>query len=134
MNTQQIGARMRQLVGIALQDKDFEAAQTFAHTWTVAEPDSANAWHALAIAYAKQKRFGETRRCLNAVLAREPKRIAAWVDSAEACIAQMDYYSAAQALRHAMELDPHGDDPAGRRARAVTGRTLMKLRSLNPNS
>lgn len=130
----QVGKRMRALTSIAFSENDFEAAQVYADAWSIAEPRSADAWHALAAAHAKQKSFRPARECLARVVAFEPKRIGAWVDMAEACIATLDYKGAAEALKTAMTLDPNGDDPAGRRARAITGRTLTKLRSLAPKN
>jgi tetratricopeptide (TPR) repeat protein len=125
-----IGQRMRHLSALAFSENDFEAAQTYADAWALAEPSSADAWHTLAAAFAKQKRFRPARDCLQRAVACDPKRISAWVDMAEACIAIVDYKAASDVLRVALELDPEGKNPAGRRARAIAGRTLMKLRSL----
>lgn len=129
-----VAERMRSLAALAFSESDYEAAQLYADAWALAAPQSADAWHALAAAHAKQKSFRPARECLARVVAVEPRRIGAWVDMAEACIAVLDYKGAADALQRALNLDPNGDDPAGRRARAITGRTLTKLRALKPQN
>lgn len=87
-----------------------------------------DAWVALATARARQKRYAEASRAYERALAQRPDDVAAWTDLGECFVYLMDLPRAAAAFGRALDLDPHGENPWGRRARALVARVLKQLR------
>ncbi|MCC6806645.1 MAG: hypothetical protein IT381_04420 [Deltaproteobacteria bacterium] len=119
---------LTKLAAHLLAEKDPAAAEGAAEAAATLDPRSFDAWFVLAVARARQEdRAGAVFAYLQA-LEIVPGHIGCWTDLGELYIALLDYKRAAAALRQAMMLDPHALNPAGRRARAVAGKTMTRLK------
>jgi cytochrome c-type biogenesis protein CcmH/NrfG len=111
-----------------LKDKRFDAAEGAAEIAASLMPKSFDAWFLLAVARARQEdRAGAAFAYLKA-LEIVPGHIGCWTDLGEIYVALLEYKKAAAALRQAMLLDPDAQHPSGRRARAVVGKVVTKLK------
>lgn len=119
--------RWYRMAAAALTEERLEEAIAGATQATSLDAAHFRAWVCLGSAYARAGRNTQAVPCFLRALALSPQNIACWTDLGEAYIALLDYEHGAQALRQAVALDPHAADPAGRRARAVVGRTLSFL-------
>lgn len=81
-----------------------------------------------ARALALNQRTLAARQLFALVARRQPTRIDVWCALGELRLDAMNYRGAAAALKKCLELDPNGEHPAGRRARAVIkkGEKLLK--------
>ncbi|MCC6806350.1 MAG: tetratricopeptide repeat protein [Deltaproteobacteria bacterium] len=111
-----------------LQNGELEGAEGAAELAVALDKDDADAWVAIATARAKQKRYQDAVPAYLEALRRRPTDLASWTDLGEAYVYLMDFEHAAAALERALELDPQGQDPWGRRARAIVARVLKQLR------
>lgn len=119
------------LLGLArtlLDAKDYAGAEDCAHAATLLEPGSLVAWAALGVARARRNRTDAAAKAFLRALEIDAKAIDVWVDLGELSLTCGRYEYAAEALRNACELDRAGKTPAGRRARALIGRTISLLR------
>jgi cytochrome c-type biogenesis protein CcmH/NrfG len=110
-----------------LGEGDFQGAEIAAKAAIAADRESFEAWAILGVSFAKQKYFRLAAECFERALALRPNDVESWVWLGESMISMLDYEGAATALRRALQLDPQATHPAGRRARAVVGRTIRKL-------
>jgi cytochrome c-type biogenesis protein CcmH/NrfG len=108
-------------------DKDYRGAELAAKTALASDPYSHPAWMVLGGALAKQKYFRLAAECFEHALRLRPNDVEAWVALGESFVSMLDYKAASVALKRALELDPEAAHPAGRRARAIVGRTIKKL-------
>lgn len=111
----------------ALEDKNWRGAELAAKTALANDRHSHPAWMILGAALAKQKYFRLAAECFEHALRLRPNDVEAWVALGESFVSMLDYKSASVALKRALELDPDAAHPAGRRARAIVGRTIKKL-------
>ena len=107
---------------------DYAGAERCAFVATTADATSVDAWVLLGAARAKLLNMDDALVAFETAARLRPDDTQRWVDLAECHLAKMSYKNAAAVLRRAMELDPNGEHPAGRRARALVGRTLVNLR------
>jgi cytochrome c-type biogenesis protein CcmH/NrfG len=121
--------QLEKLAAKALLNHQDEAAEAAALAITAYDPKRARAWIMLGVSRAKMKRFSEAVPCFIHALELDALDVATWVDLGEAYISILDYTQAAKALQQAITLDPNAQHPAGRRARAIVGRTVQKLKS-----
>ncbi len=119
--------RFVQMASALVQSEDLEAAEGAAELATIADPQHADAWLTLGIVRARRNEY--TRAIPDYIRALElrPDDVSSWCDLGELYTLMGDYQKAAAALRQAMVLDPNADHPAGRRARAIVGRSLARL-------
>jgi cytochrome c-type biogenesis protein CcmH/NrfG len=116
-------------LGSALaKEQDFSGAQAAAEVATQCNPKRFEAWALLGMARAKQKLLAEAAPAYMKALELKPDDVACWAALGEIFIGLSDYERASSALRQALTLDPHSQHPAGRRARAVVGRTISLLK------
>jgi cytochrome c-type biogenesis protein CcmH/NrfG len=111
----------------AYQEEDYECAELAAKTALANDRENHAAWMVLGGSLAKQKYFRLAVECFEHALRLRPNDLEAWVSVAESLVSQLDYAGAAVALERALTLDPRAEHPAGRRARAIVGRTINKL-------
>lgn len=120
--------RFAELASAFVKDEDFTSAEASAELATACDPRSHEAWVMLGITRSRLKEYERAFPCYVRALELRPDDIASWCDLGELFTLMMDYDRAAAALRQAMILDPSGDHPSGRRARAIVGRTLAMLK------
>jgi Flp pilus assembly protein TadD len=113
----------------AVEAERWAEAKTFAAAAAAADPSSFEAWVLSGIACARSKDLREAVLCFQRALERRPLDLQTWVDLGECCLGINDYPRAGKALGRAIELDPRGEHPAGRRARALAGRAIVRLRA-----
>lgn len=113
----------------AVEAQRWDEAAEHARAVTASEPKSFEAWVLLGIASARQKNLREAIGCFQRALEQRPNDVQAWVDLGECCLGISDWARAGKALGRAIELDPKSQHPAGRRARALAGRAIVRLRS-----
>lgn len=123
------GKSYARLASFFLQRGELESAEGAAELAVAINSDDTDGWVALGTARAKQKRYADAVPAFLEALRRRPVDIATWTDLGEAYVYLMDFTHAAQALERALELDPTGKDPWGRRARAIVARVLKQLRT-----
>ena len=116
------------LADFFLANGELEGAEGAAELALAISPDDADAWVALGAARAKRKAYREAVPAYLEALRRRPNDIAAWTDLGETYVYLMDFEHAGAALERALELDPKGENPWGRRARAIVARVLKQLR------
>ena len=122
------GPRLLKLSAQCLVEKDYEGAQTAAAMAVTAAPDLFEAWVALGVSRAKFGDHGGAVEPFIRALALQPKAIQCWCDLGECYLTLMRYKEAAASFKQAMLLDPESKHPAGRRARAVSAKTMAQLR------
>ncbi len=110
-----------------IEKKELDAAQAAAEAAVACDGQNPDALGALGVTLAKNKEFGRAAVCFEKVVALRPSDVASWTNLGECQLSAMKYKEAAEAFKQAMELDPKSEHPAGRRARAIVARTLMKL-------
>jgi tetratricopeptide (TPR) repeat protein len=106
---------------------DFEHARAAAALALAANPDCFEACVLMGCVLARAK---EERAALGHYLRAQelrPSQVRPWVDSGELRIGLGEYTQAAADLKRAIELDPRGETPAGRRAQTIVVRTLMSV-------
>ncbi len=121
----------RRFVGFAaalFKQKAFRAAELAAELAAHLDDKSAVAWRLLGAACAKQNDFARAVPAYLKALALEPNDAPSWCDLGEVYIATGDYQASAAALKQVVTLDPDASTPHGRRARALIGKTLLRLR------
>lgn len=106
---------------------DLEAATAAAQAAVACDGESIDAVHAYGVALARTKEFSRAAVCFQKVLDKRPDDVAEWTNLGECFLSALRYPEAADAFRKAMELDPQSEHPAGRRARAIVAKTLMRL-------
>lgn len=111
----------------AYEEDDLRGAELAAKTVLATDRDNHAAWMILGGSVAKQKYFRLAVQCFEHALRLRPNDVDAWVALGESFVSLLDYKGASVALRRALELDPRAEHPAGRRARAIVGRTIHKL-------
>lgn len=111
-----------------LRDEDLVGAVACAEVATMCDPQHFAAWLALGTANARAKRFRQGAAAFLRAAEQRPDDVVAWTDAGECYVQLRDYEAAAQCLRQAMENDPQAKHPAGRRARALVGRTIALLK------
>lgn len=116
------------LAGFFLQNQELEGAEGAAEMSVALSGECVDGWIALGTARAKLKKYQEAVPAYLEALRRRPDDVASWTDLGECYVYLMDFPHAAQALERALELDPNGESPWGRRARAIVARVLKQLR------
>lgn len=116
------------LAAHCLTEQDFEGAQAAAEAAVTCDGESADALAVLGCVLAKRDEYTRAAAAFELVVARRPTDIVAWTNLGECYLFALRYADAARALRQAMELDPQSEHVAGRRARAIAARTLLKLK------
>lgn len=111
----------------ALQKGDNAGAAAAAQIAVKANPKLFTAWLLLGASLARLKHHKEAVDAYIKALTLNPTDIGAWADLGELYVLTMQYGEAVAALKQAMLLDPDAKHPAGRRARAVAGRTMALL-------
>ena len=91
--------------------------------------ESFEAWVLCGIAQARLKDLREAITCFQKALEKKPSDLQTWVDLGECSLGINDFQRAGMALGRAIDLDPNGTHPAGRRARVLAGRAIVKLRN-----
>jgi cytochrome c-type biogenesis protein CcmH/NrfG len=122
------GARLLKLAALQLREKDYASAEAAALLVTAADPTSADAWLIVGVARAKRDEHARALPAYLRALELRPSDISAWTDLGEVYLTLLRNEEAAAAFRQAIRLDPEALHPAGRRARAVVGRTLSELK------
>jgi Flp pilus assembly protein TadD len=117
------------LAAAAVEAKRWQEAMEHAQAATVLDSKSFEAWVLLGIAKARLKDLREAVLCFQRALEQRPDDLQTWVDLGEVCLGINDFHRAGKALGRAIELDPNAEHPAGRRARALAGRAIIRLRS-----
>lgn len=120
--------RYLSLAATFLQADDLEGAEAAAELATSCDESSGDAWIALGVARARQKKWELAAEAYEKAAALKPTEVGVWTDLGETYVSMSEFIKAAAALKQACELDPKAEHPAGRRARAVVGRTLAILR------
>lgn len=111
-----------------LHDGDFAGAEAAAAVVSDADPTLVEAWVVLALSWTRRKRHDRAVAPYLRALEQRPESVELWADLGECYLEIPDYNGAAAALKQAIELDPNSDSPAGRRARALVGRTKSLLK------
>jgi tetratricopeptide (TPR) repeat protein len=92
---------------IALETaKDWQVMRDWCQKWTKSEPENADAWNNLGIAYDSLYRYNDaTEACCQAVRI-DPKNASAWYNLGIACYGLNRYDDAIEAYRQAIKIDP----------------------------
>jgi cytochrome c-type biogenesis protein CcmH/NrfG len=115
------------LAAYYVEKDDLNAAQAAAEAAVACDGANLDALQTLGVVLAKSKEFTRAAVCFERVVAKRPDDIAQWTNLGECYLSASRYTEAANAFRKAMELDPKSEHAAGRRARAIVARTLVKL-------
>jgi cytochrome c-type biogenesis protein CcmH/NrfG len=117
------------LAAMFLKEKDYEGVAAAAEAATQRDPKSFEAWSLLGMARAKLKLYETAIPPYLKAAELRPDEVTTFTALGELMLGIADFGRSAQALRRACELDPKAETPAGRRARALIGRTIAKLRT-----
>jgi cytochrome c-type biogenesis protein CcmH/NrfG len=116
------------LAARCLEQNDLEGAQAAAEAAVACDGESADAIATLGSALARRDEFTRAAACFELAVKKRPNDVVLWTNLGECYLFALRYKQAADALRKAMQLDPNSEHAAGRRARAVAARTLIKLK------
>ena len=118
------------LVGFALQqldEGDLDTAEAAAELAVACGPKSFEAWMTLGATRARQKQEKKALEAYAKAAELRQDDVRLWCDVGELKLMLLDYSAAATALKMALDLDPQGDTPAGRRAQALVAKTYAKI-------
>ena len=121
----------RGFAGFAQQlmaENDLEGAESAAELAVAADPRSFDGWLALGAARALGKKESSALAAYARAAEVEPNNARLWCDVGELKLLLLDYEGAAQALKFALDADPKGETPGGRRAQGLIARTYAKLK------
>lgn len=119
-----------QLSGFAatlLGEDDLEGAAAAAEVATIADPRWFDAWLILGAARARQALEEKALEAYARAAALKPNDVRVWTDVGELKLILLDYAGAAKALKLALQADPQGETPAGRRAQYLIAKTFAKV-------
>ncbi len=111
-----------------LSEDDLEGAAAAAELATIADEKNFDAWLTLGAARARAQQEEKALQAYARAAALKPHDVRVWTDVGELKLILLDYAGAAQALKLALQADPKGDTPAGRRAQYLIAKTFAKVK------
>ncbi len=99
-----------------LEEGQNEEALAAAEVATALDPKLFDGWLVRACALARSQRVAEALLCYGQAAQVDAKNVRVWTDMAELHLGLLDFASAAECLKKAIDLDPHAETPAGKRA------------------
>ena len=92
---------------IALETaKDWQVMRDWCQKWTKSEPENADAWNNLGIAYDSLYRYNDATEACRQAVRIDPKNASAWYNLGIACYGLNRYDDAIEAYRQAIKMDP----------------------------
>jgi cytochrome c-type biogenesis protein CcmH/NrfG len=121
--------RFIKLAAACAKAEDFATAQAAAEVAAQCDPKQFDAWVLVGMTRAKQKCYGDAVDPYVKAIELRPQDVSCWTALGELFIGLNDYQRAAASLKQALLLDPEAKHRSGRRARALIGRAIAKMRS-----